>query len=129
MLVDYQNKFDTSLTRMNIDLSDLRQDLSNLKQSYIELEAELSVARQVKNKLKDHTVSWERQCWSNIKEISGIPDKSDRENVENTALNIFRKLNVKIYSSNFENCHLLSSKGKRENKKMKTLQFVIARKT
>ena len=128
-MLDYQDKFDTSLTRMNTDLSDLRQGLSNLKQSYIKLEAKLSVARQVKNKLKDHTVSWERQCWSNIKEISGIPDKSDRENVENTALNIFRKLNVKIYSSNIENCHLLSSKGKNENKKMKTLQFVIARKT
>ena len=38
------NKFDTTLTRMNADLPDLRQDISDLKQNYIQLESELSVA-------------------------------------------------------------------------------------
>ena len=50
---------------MNADLSRLRQDLSYLKQNYMKLESERSVARQVSNKLKEHLVSLERQCWSN----------------------------------------------------------------
>ena len=59
LLLDYQNKFKATLTRMNTDLSGLRQDLSDLKQNYIKLESELSVARQVNNKLKEHMVSLE----------------------------------------------------------------------
>ena len=47
LLLNYQNKFETTLTRMNTDLSCLRHDLSDLKQNYIKLESELSVARQV----------------------------------------------------------------------------------
>ena len=48
------------------------------------MESELSVARQFNNKLKDHKVSLERQCWSNYQysrreyvEISDIPDKNE----------------------------------------------------
>ena len=33
LLLDYQNKFETTLTRMNTDLSSLRQDLSDLKEN------------------------------------------------------------------------------------------------
>ena len=66
LLLDYQNKFSRILTRMNTDLSDLREYLSDLKQNYIKLEPELSVARQVNNKLKGHRVSLELQCWNNF---------------------------------------------------------------
>ena len=38
LLLDYQNKFETTLTRMNTDLSGLRQELSDLKEKYIKLE-------------------------------------------------------------------------------------------
>ena len=107
LLLDHQNKFYTTLTRMNTDLSDLRQDLSDLKQNYIKLESELSVTRQVSDKLKEHIVSLEIQCWSNSQysrqeclEISGIPDKIDQKDLEDTALNIIRKLDVEIDSSN-----------------------------
>ena len=65
LLLDYQNKFDTAWTRMNTDLSDLRRELSDLKQNYIKLESKLSVVRKVNNKLKDRIVSLESQCWSN----------------------------------------------------------------
>ena len=65
ILLDYQNKFDTIMTKMNAGLSDLRQDISDMKQNYIKLESELSVARKVNNKLKDRIVSWENQSWSN----------------------------------------------------------------
>ena len=118
LLLDYQNKFETTLTRMNTDLLGLRKDLSDLKENYIKLESELIVARQVNNKLKEHIVSLERQCWSNSQysrreclEITGIPDKTDQKDLENTALNIFRKLDVEIDSSNIEDCHWLPNKG------------------
>ena len=95
MLLDYQNKFDTTLTRMNTDLSDLRQDPPDLKQNYIKLVSKLSVTRQVNNKPKDHTVYLERQYWSHSQdskrkylEISGSPDKTDQKYLEDTALNI-----------------------------------------
>ena len=136
LLLDYQNKFETTLTRMNTDLSGLRQDLSDLKENYIKLESELSVARQVNNKLKEHIVSLERQCWSNSQysrreclEITGIPDKTDQTDLENTALNIFRKLDVEIlrivtgYRPRGPNVHLLNS----QNEKMQT-ESAIARK-
>ena len=51
---------------MDTDLSGLKQDLSDLKQNYVRLESELSVAKQVNNKLKRHTVSLEHQYWSNF---------------------------------------------------------------
>ena len=66
LLLDYQNKFSRIVTRMNKDLSDLREYLSDLKQNYIKLEPELSIATQVNNKLKKHRVSLELQCWSNF---------------------------------------------------------------
>ena len=118
ILLDYQNKFETTLTRMNTDLSGLRQDYSDLKENHIKLESELSVARQVNNKLKEHIVSLERQSWSNSQysrqeclEITGIPDKTDQKDLGNTALNIFRKLDVEIDSSNIEDCHWYPNKG------------------
>ena len=118
LLLDYRNKFETTLTRMNTDLLGLRQDLSDLKKNYIKLESELSVARQVNNKLKEHIVSLERQCLSNSQysrreypEITRILDKTDQKDLENTALNISRKRDVEIYSSNIEDCHWLRNKG------------------
>ena len=118
LLLDYQNKFDTTLTRMNTDLSNLRQHLSDLKQYYIKLKSELSVARKVHNKVKEHIVSLGCQCWSNSQysrreclEISVIPDKTDENDLEDTVLNIFRKLDVEIDSSNIEDSHWLPSKG------------------
>ena len=103
---------------MNTDLFDLRQDLSDRKQNYIKLKSELCIARQANNKLKEHIPSLERQCWSNCQysrqeclEISGILGKNDQKNLELTALNVFKKLDNKIDSSNIERCHWLPSKG------------------
>ena len=109
---------------MNTDLSDLRQDLSDRKQNYIQLKSELCIARQANNKLKEHIPSLERQCWSNCQysrqeclEISGILGKNDQKNLELTALNVFKKLDNKIDSSNIERCHWLPSKRKRKDAK------------
>ena len=135
LLLDYQNKFETTLTRMNTDLSGLRQDLSDLKENYIKLESELSVARQVNNKLKEHIVSLERQCWSNsqyskreCQEITGILDKTDQKDLVNWMLkkeNWMLKLTPQIlrtvtgYRARSPNVQLLNP----QNEKMQT-EFV-----
>ena len=118
LLLDYQNKFEMTLTRINTNLLGLRQDLSDLKENYIKLDSEFSVARQVNNKLKEHIVSLERQCWSNSQysrreclEITGIPVKTNQKDLENTALDIFRKLDVEIDSSNIEELSLVTEQG------------------
>ena len=86
---------------MNTDLSDLRQNLSDLKEHYIKLELKLSVARKVNNKLKDHIVSLESQCCSNsqycrreYQAITGISDKTDQNDMEGKDLNISRDPNL-----------------------------------
>ena len=125
--LDYQTRYDTTLTRINTDsrltneLWFKTKDHSYLKQNCIKLPSEISVARQVNNKLKDHIVSLERQCWSNSQysrwqclETSNIPDKTDKKDLEDTALNVFRKLlNVEVDYSNIEDCHwfLVSEQG------------------
>ena len=38
LFLNFQNKFDTTLTRMNTELSDLRRDLLDVEQIYIQLE-------------------------------------------------------------------------------------------
>ena len=107
---------------MNTDLSDLRQDLSDRKQNYIKLNSELSIARQVNNKLTEHIPFLERQCWSNCHysrqehlEISGILGKNDQKYLELTAFNIFKKLDNKIDSSNIEHCHWLTKRCKEDS--------------
>ena len=59
----------------------------------------------------------EHQRWSNSQysrqeclEIIGIPDKLSKD-LGDIALNIFRKLDVEMNSSNIEDCHWLPSKG------------------
>ena len=82
------------------------------------LESELNFAMQVNNKLKEHIVSLGRQRWINFQysireclEISVTPDKTDQKDLDDTALNIFRKLDVEIDFSNIEDCRWLPSKG------------------
>ena len=130
-----------TLTRINTDLLGLRQDLSDLKENYIKLDSEFSVARQVNNKLKEHIVSLERQCWSNSQysrreclEITGIPDKLTKRIwriqrwtfLENWLLKLTPQILriVTVYRARGPNVQLLNS----QNEKTQT-EFAIARKT
>ena len=111
-----------------------------MKENYIKLESELSVARQVNNKLKEHIVFLEHQCWSNSQysrreclEITGILDKTDQKGLVNWMLkkeNWMLKLTPQIlrivtgYRARSPNVQLLNS----QNEKIQT-EFAIARKT
>ena len=58
LALEYQNKFDSTLTNINKEISELRQ-------SYEKMQSELCVSRQVSSKLREQIVSLEQQCWIN----------------------------------------------------------------
>ena len=60
----------------------------------------------------------ERQCWSDCQysrreclELSVLPESIEKSELEDTALQLFKKLDVEVDSSNIEDCHWLPSKG------------------
>ena len=63
-------------------------------------------------------VALERQCWGNNQysrleclEITGVPDSLSNDDLEETAIKIFNKLDLAIDPSNIEDCHWLKSNG------------------
>ena len=58
LVLDYQNKFDSTLAGIRNELSDTRKDFEQLR-------SDLSITKLVNNKLKEKVVSLERQTWSN----------------------------------------------------------------
>ena len=81
------------------------------------MQSELWVSRQ-SSKLREQIVSLERQCWSNCQysrreclELSGLPESIENSELEDTALQLFKKLDVEVGSSNIEDCNWLPSKG------------------
>ena len=108
--LDYQNKMDSTL-------ASIRNELSNLKKDFEKLGSDLSVAWHVNSVLRERVTSLEHQCWSNSQysrheylELTGIPEISDNNTLESTALKIFERLEVKVDPSNVEDCHYISSK-------------------
>ena len=111
LAMEYHKKFNSTLTNINKGISDLRNN-------YGKMQSELCVSRQVSSKLREQIVSLERQCWSNCPyskrewlELSGHPKSIENSELEDTALQLFKELDVEIDSSNIEDCLWLPSKG------------------
>ena len=108
----YTRIIDSTLTNINKEISDLRQN-------YEKMQSELCVSGQVSSKLRKQIVSLERQCWSNCQysrreclELSGLPESIENSELEETALQFFKKLYVEVDSSDIEDWLWLPSKGK-----------------
>ena len=78
----------------------------------------MSVSKNVNSKLHERVVALERQCWGNSQysrreclEIIGISDSISNDDLEETIIKIFDKLDVAINPSNIEDCHWLKSNG------------------
>ena len=63
-------------------------------------------------------VALERQCWGNNQyssreslEITGVPGSVSNDDLEETIIKIFDKLDVTTDPSNIEDCHRLKSNG------------------
>ena len=67
--------------------------------------------------MKNHIVVLERKCWSNEQysrceclEISGIPSDTEADELEETVLKVFEKLDVDVDSKNMEDFHWLKTR-------------------
>ena len=58
LTLEYEAKFDNTLSNIKKELSELRNDFKKI-------ESELSVSKNVNNKLNELVVALERQCWGN----------------------------------------------------------------
>lgn len=91
--LDYQNKFNSTLANLKIDIAKLRQVFGKIQ-------ADLAISRIVSAKL---TVSLEGQCWNDSQnprrecsEISGFPKNINNEDLEGTPLELFQELEMTV---------------------------------
>ena len=84
LALDYDSKFDSTLTGIRNELSDLKKDFEKLG-------SDLSVAMQVNSVLRERVTSLECQFWSNSQysrckclKSTGIPEVSDNNTLEST---------------------------------------------
>ena len=110
LTLEYQAKFDNTLSNINRELSELSNDFKKI-------ESELSVSKNVNSKLHERVVALERQCWGNNQysrreclEITGVPDSVSND-LEKTTIKVFDKIDVAIDPSNIEDCHWLKING------------------
>ena len=108
MVIDYQNKFDNMLSNINAELTSLRD-------RFTKMESPLLVTRRVNNNLVTQNRILERKCAANEQysrpeclEISGIPDSTPHNNLEETVLKIFNETGVMVNSRDVEACHRLN---------------------
>ena len=101
LTLEYQAKFDNTLSNINRELSELHNDFKKI-------ESELSVSKNKNSKLHERVVALERQCWGNNQysrreclEITDVPDNVSNDN----------QLDVAIDPANIEHCHWLKSNG------------------
>ena len=105
LTLEYQAKFDNTLSNINQELSELRNDFKKI-------ESELSVSKTVNSKLHEQVVALGRQCCGNNQysrrkclEITGVPGSVSNDDLEETTIKIFDKLDVATDSSNIDDCH------------------------
>ena len=112
LALEYQSKFDSTLSSIN----DIKADLSELRRHYEKLKSELLVTKQVNTKLCDQMELLECQCWANKQysrceclEISGVPESVSDKDLEGKVLNLFQKIDIEVHPDNIEACNWVES--------------------
>ena len=89
LALEYQSKFDSTLSSIN----DVKTDLSELRKYYEKLESDVIITKQVNTRLYDKMKFLERQCWVNEQysryeclEISGVPESVTDNDLEGEVL-------------------------------------------
>ena len=111
VVMDYQRKFDNSLSSINAELLEL-------KTKFTKMESDIAISRNVNVKLVERLVGTERKCWANEQysrreclEISGIPESVSDSALEDKIQGVLRGIDVEIDTENTELCHRLKGKG------------------
>ena len=107
IVLDCKDKFETPLTNINEELTDLRHKLTKL-------ESGLAISKNLNNKLFRQLVNVKKKFWVKNQysrreclKISGILDTFSQNDLEKNISNIFQEWDAKIDSVNTEACHRL----------------------
>ena len=89
LTLEYQARFDNTLSNINRELSELQNDFKKIK-------SDLSVSKNVNSKLHKRVVALEREGWGNNQysrreclEIIGVPDSVSNDDLEKTTIKIW----------------------------------------
>ena len=81
------------------------------------MEADIAIARTVKDRLVERVVKTERQCWENAQysrrdtlEIAGIPNAINNSVLKETVRGVFKKIGVEIDERDVQACHRLKER-------------------
>ena len=95
-------------------------EIRKLNDSFSKLEADLKIAKNINNLLKQRVLDLERQCWANAQysrreclEIVGIPRSVDDNSLEEKVIQVFEKFGCNIDSSNIEAFHRITKRNDR----------------
>ena len=109
MVLDYKDKFDTFLTNINKELTDLQN-------KFTKLESDLAISININTKLSSQMTKVERKRWGNEQysrrkclENSGIPDSISQNDLESKVCDISREFDADIDPVNIKACHHLKS--------------------
>ena len=102
LVLDYKDKFDTTLTNMN-------KELTHIRNKFTKLESDLAISKNINTKLSRQLTKVERKYWANEQysrreylEISGIPDSISQNGLARKICDIFRERDADIDSVNLK---------------------------
>ena len=115
LALEYQSKFDSTLSSIN----DIKTDLSELRKYYEKLESDVIITKRVNTNLCDKMKFLEHQCWANEQysrreclEITGVPESVTDNDLEVKVLKLLEKIDVEIvevHPDHIEACHWIKS--------------------
>ena len=112
LALEYQSKFDSTLSSIN----DVKTDLSELRKYYEKLESDVIITKQVNTKLCDKMKFLERRCWANEQyfrreclKTSGVPESVTNNDLEGKVLKLLEKIYFEIHPDHIEACHWIKS--------------------
>ena len=108
MALEYQSKFDSTLSSIN----DIKTDLFELRKYCEKLESNVIIPKQVNTELCDKMKTFKRQRWVNEQysrreclEKSVVPEFVTDNNLERKVLELLEKSDVEVHPDQIEACH------------------------
>ena len=113
IVLDYQHKFDNSV-------SSISAELLELKAKFTKMESDLAISPNANVKLVERLVVTEQKYWANEQystreclEISGISESVNDNALEDKIQGVLRGTDVEVDTEKNESCHPLKGKGSR----------------
>ena len=111
IVLDYQHKFDNSVSSINAELLEL-------KAKFTKMESDLAISPNANVKLVERLVVTEQKYWANEQystreclEISGIPESVRDNALEDKIQGVLRGIDAEVDSETIESCDRLKGRG------------------